>query len=102
MTTIKTDTRAEKNEQDTAMPNESSSIVTTRPTTQTVKPTTHPQNADIAKVVRVTEPGRCDYILWSDYNGCCKPGKYDNELEAVVMTSDPHPFAPLKNPQKKA
>jgi hypothetical protein len=35
------------------------------------------------KVIR--RKGIMNYVLWDDYTGCCKPGEYDAELDAVVM-----------------
>jgi hypothetical protein len=54
--------------------------------------TTHDNNgnrSEVDKIVRV--PGQGDFILWSDYTGCCKLGEYDVELDAFVEICDPYP-----------
>ncbi len=39
-------------------------------------------NSDAEKIIR--RPGESPFIAWTDYNGCCKPGEYDAELDAFV------------------
>ena len=67
-------------------------------------PAVKPQVKDDAKKV-IKRNGTYDIILWNDYHGCCKPGEYDPELQAVVKIVDtrgtcptelrPHTDAPI-------
>jgi hypothetical protein len=45
-------------------------------------PTNRLYNSDADKIIRL--PGEAPFIAWPDYNGCCKPGEYDAELDAFV------------------
>ena len=38
-------------------------------------PSRPPIDPDTEKIVRVPAHLGCDYILWADYTGCCKPGE---------------------------
>jgi hypothetical protein len=46
------------------------------------------KKADVDKVIH--QPGECRVIRWEDYNGCCKPGEYDPELDAFVEIFHAH------------
>ena len=40
------------------------------------------RNLDVDKIIH--QPGESKVIRWGNYNGCCKPGEYDAELDAFV------------------